>query len=101
MMKYIGVIERPDTITIDGYSTAKTVNGAIVDFGRYITKYFSKSEGEALIQYKSECLLVPQDDNKYFLTTEKVPCASNWNEDTEEMEYTDGNYYLCIRFITQ
>lgn len=97
-MKFIGVIERLETITIDGYSNAKTVNGAISDLGRYVMKHFSKSEGEALIQFKSECLSGFACKDEYMLTIKEVPCATNWNEETEEMEYTDGNYYLCMRF---
>lgn len=100
-MKFVGAIERPVTMTVDGYSNAKTINGAISEFGRYIMKHFSESEGSALVEFKSECLLSPQNDVEYFLTIEEVPCASKWNEDTEEMEYADGNYYLCMRFIKQ
>lgn len=98
-MKFVGVIERLETMTVDGYSNAKTIDGAIAEFGRYIVKHFSESEGKALIDNKSECLLAPQNDCEYFLTIEEVPCASQWNEETEEMEYAEGNYYLCVRFI--
>lgn len=97
-MKFVGVIERPETMTVDGYSNAKTANGAIAEFGRYIMKHFSESEGKALVDYKQECLLSPQKDCEYFLTIEEVGCASNWNEETEEMEHAEGNYYLCMRF---
>lgn len=98
-MKFVGAIERPLTITVDGYSTAKTINGAIADFGRYISKHFSQSEGEALIQFKSECLSGFVCKDEYALEVEDVPCASNWNDETETMEYEDANYYLCIRFV--
>lgn len=98
-MKFVGVIERPITITVDGYSNAKTVNGAIAEFGRYIAKHFDEGEGKSLIEYKSECVLEPDEYGGYFLTIEKVPCACKLNEETEEMEYSDGNYYLCMRFV--
>ncbi|MEY8352572.1 hypothetical protein AALB39_04355 [Lachnospiraceae bacterium 54-53] len=98
-MKYVGAIERQDTMTVDGYSNAKTINGAISEFGRYIVKHFSKSEGSALIENKQECLCFPVVDNEYFFTIEEVPCATQWNEESEEMEYADGNYYLCMRFV--
>lgn len=101
MMTYTGVIERETTITVDGYSSAKTMKGAIADFGRYIKKHFSEGEGENLIEYKEECLLSANNSyGGYFLEVEEVPCASNWNEEKEEMEYKDG-YYFCLvcRFV--
>lgn len=100
-MKFVGVVERSETMTIDGYSNAKTINGAIAEFGRYIAKHFSESEGSALVEYKQECLMNPSSDSDYYLTIEDVPSASNWNEETEEMEYADGNFYLCMRFVKQ
>lgn len=98
-MKFVGAIERSNTMTVDGYSNAKTINGAISEFGRYIAKHFDETEGSALVEYKSECLLNPINDEDYLLTIEEVGCACNWNEETEEMEYADGNYYLCMRFV--
>ena len=98
-MKCVGVVERKLTMTIDGYSNVKTINGAISDLGRYIAKHFSESEGNNLIEYKQECLMNPTNDCDYFLTVEEVPCASTWNDEAEEMEYTDANYYLCIRYV--
>lgn len=99
-MKFVGAIERPDTITVDGYSNAKTINGAISEFGRYIAKHFSESEGSNITEYKQESLCSPSEEeaSSYFFTIEEVPCAAQWNEKTEEMEYADGNYYLCVRF---
>lgn len=100
-MKFVGVIDRPETMTIDGYSNAKTINGAITEFGRYIMKHFSESEGSALVEFKQECLVSPDKDGGYYLTIEEVGCASNWNDETEIMEYADGNWYLCMRFVKQ
>jgi hypothetical protein len=100
-MKYIGVIERQKTMTVDGYSNAKTINGAIAEFGRYIMKHFSESEGSSLVEYKQECLLDSKkcEDGGYYFVIEEVECATNWNENTNEMEYADGKWYLCIRFV--
>lgn len=101
-MKFVGAVDRPLTMTIDGYSNAKTINGAISEYGRYIMKHFSESEGSALVEYKQECLIFPNDnDGGYFFTIEEVPSASNWNDETEEMEYADGNWYLCMCFVKQ
>ena len=46
MITYAGIIEREKTIIIDGYSSAKTVKGAIADFGRYIKNTLMKEKGK-------------------------------------------------------
>lgn len=101
MITYAGIIERKNTITVDGYSSAKTVNGAIADFGRYIKKHISEVEGESMIKYKEESLLAAKNsDGGYFLEVENVPCASTINEETDEVEYKDGyNFYLVCRIV--
>lgn len=108
-MKYTGIIERPNTITIDGYSNAKTIKGAISEMGRYIKKHISESEGNAIIDAKEEAIYNPcnetnsyiftNDPNNYFFTIEEVPCASTLNEDTDEIEYSEGRFYMVVRIV--
>lgn len=99
MITFADVIERKETITVDGYSSAKTLKGAIKDFGRYIKKHYSESEGSVLTDYPDESVVDPTEDADYFFQAEGVPCATRLIEETEEMEYKEGyNYYLVIRF---
>ena len=98
MIKFIGIKERETTTTIDGYSTAKTINGAIKDFGRYIAKHVSMAEGNNLISFTADCIQEPSKDCDYYLTIEEVACASRLNE-SQEIEYSKGNFYICLRFV--
>jgi len=101
MLNFVGIVDREGnaensgTITIDGYSTMKTVNGTIKEVGRYIAKNISELEGNSILQYPQESLCEPQEGG-YFFTIEDVGCASQLNDDTDEMEYKEGNYYFCI-----
>lgn len=101
MITYAGIIEREKTIIIDGYSSAKTVKGAIADFGRYIKKHVNEKEGKAMIEYKEECLCHSKNsEGGYFLEVEDVPCATNMNTDTNDVEYKEGyNFYLVCRIV--
>ena len=100
MMNFVKVVERETEIIIDGYSTAKTVNGALKDFGRYIEKNVSQSEGKAIIEYTIDMLLSVKDScNGYFLEIEEVGSASRLNEETEEIEYKEGNFYMVVKLI--
>jgi hypothetical protein len=86
---------RNNFITIDGYSSAKTIKGAIKDLGRFVSK-ININEGKTLISYTVDCLS-PQNGQEYFLIVEEVSCASREDENGN-MEYKDGNFYLCIGF---
>ena len=98
-MTFVEVTENESTVTVDGYSSAKTVKGAIADLGRYIKKYIDKGEGEGLIEYKEECLTpVERSEGGYFLEVENVSVATRINEITGDIEYKDGyNFYLVCR----
>lgn len=100
-MKFVGVIERETTITVDGYSNKKTELGAIREMGRYISNKLGYTvEGEGLVKGGKECLLAAKYScGGYFLEVEEVPCACQWHEDTEEMEYADGRWYVVCRFV--
>lgn len=104
-MIFTDVIERDNSFTIDGYSNRKTIKGAIKEFGKYIAKNYSEAEGNNLIEYQEECIQEPSQEDvrngltSYFFTIEEVPCASKLNHVTDEIEYSEANYYLCIRII--
>lgn len=98
-MIFVDTIEKTNTITIDGYSKAKTVNGALSDFGRYVKTHISESEGQAIIDYKEECLIPANSScGGYFLEIEEVPCATKCN-DLDEIEYKEANFYIVGRIV--
>ena len=98
-MIFVDTIERTNTITIDGYSKAKTVNGALSDLGRYIKTHISESEGQSIIDCKEESLIPASSScGGYFLEIEEVPCATKYN-DLGEIEYKDGNFYIVCRIV--
>lgn len=105
MLAFVGVIEREDTITVDGYTTNKTEKGIIKDVARAIRKY-SKTESDSLMEcvknydpdFDSPFLKGSESFGGYFFEYEEVPCASSWNEETQEVEYKNGyNNYFVIR----
>ena len=99
-MIYAQIENRKNGFThIDGYSKAKTVNGALKDLARYVLKY---NEGEAKfiidgIANKENPLI---NSEYYILECEEVGCASRINEETDEMEYKEGNFYLHLMYVT-
>lgn len=104
MTTYVEVIERETTITIDGYSSAKTLLGVMRDISRVVRKY---NEGEAEVYNVHSVreaveLLIPAKESYggWYCEVEEVPCASIWNEEKDETEYREGyNYYFCTRFV--
>ena len=99
-MTYMGIIDRENTVVIDGYSNRKTMLGAIKEFGRWIAKNVNKDEGTAIVESGIDGMLNAKDScGGYFLEAEEVPCATQWNEETEEMEYEEGRWYLCCRIV--
>lgn len=107
MLAYVDVIERKDTITIDGYTSNKTEKGIIRDVARAIQPY-SESEAQALL----DALKFGIDENNtpfvksadscggYFFEYEEVPCATKYNEETDEIEYKEGfKNYFCIQIV--
>jgi hypothetical protein len=101
-MKFVEAIERSEYITVDGYSTRKTVLGAIREMGRYIAQHYDKVEGEGIIRDGVESLCANDPEMfklgaVYCLEVEPVSCACKFNEDTDEMEYDEGNFYVVCR----
>lgn len=99
-MKFTGIIDRKDTIIIDGYSNKKTVKAAIKEFGTYIKKHVNEMEGNCIIENGIESILPACEScGGYFLEIENVPCACEYDEKTDTMKYSDGNYYLVCRIV--
>lgn len=107
MLAYVGVIINENTITIDGYTSNKTIKGIIRDVARAVEKY-SKVEADALRdcssdkidEYNNPFLDPKHSDGGYFFQVEETPCATRYNEETDEVEYKDGYHnYFCIRIV--
>lgn len=107
MTTYVEVIEREDTITIDGYTSNKTERGIIKDVARVVSKY-DQSEANTLLdylkmglnEYNTPFAKASESEGSYFFEYEEVPCATRYNEETDEMEYKEGYYnYFCIRIF--
>lgn len=104
MTTFVGIIDRAETITIDGYSSAKTINGVMHDIARLmkdicpceVQTFMTKGKQDAI-----DSLCTPEgSEGGFFVEVEEVSCASQINEDTDEMEYKDGyNYYFCTRVV--
>ena len=102
-MKYIGVIKRELTTTVDGYSNAKTIKGALNDIGRYIEKHLDFDEGRLLqVANKEEASETISIGNHsyldYGIEVEEVECATKIDEEGNVVEYADANFYVMVRF---
>lgn len=107
MLAYVDAVVRENTITVDGYTTNKTERGIIKDAARAIEKY-DKEEAKALLsflecgidEYNTPFAKATNSDGGYFFEYEEVPCATKYNEKTDEAEYKEGYHnYFCIRFV--
>ena len=103
-MKYIDTIERLATITIDGYSTAKTIKGVLNDMGRYIEKNINADEGRFLqVANKEEAYeflsIGNHDESNWGVEVEEVGCATKIDTDGNILEYSEANFYIMVRFV--
>ena len=107
MLAYVEVIDRTNTITIDGYTSNKTEKGIIKDVARAVEKY-DKEEAELLrsfvknkiSEYNTPFVKPENSDGGYFFEIEEVFCASRYNEEKDEIETKEGFYnYFCIRIV--
>ena len=105
MTTFVDIIDRSETLLIDGYSSAKTINGVMHDIAR-IMKSICPNEVQTFMtkgKQDAENLLdcTPKaSEGGFFVEVEEASCASQLNEDTDEMEYKDGyNYYFCTRVV--
>lgn len=88
---------------VDGYTTRKTILGAVHEIGKAIAK-IDAGEGEVLTSVKTaaeakETLIQNTSADTYCFELEEVSCASEWDEEKQEMNYEDGNFYFHIRFF--
>ena len=103
-MKFVQAEMRSNgTMNIDGYSANKTLKGALKDLARELAKY-DKGEAEAITKYIDDtCEMVKNgminEPGCYYIEAEEVGCASQYNEETDEIETADANWYLYIRYI--
>ena len=51
-------------------------------------------------EYNTPFFKATNSDGGYFFEYEEVPCATRYNEETDEVEYKEGYHnYFCIRFV--
>lgn len=107
MLAFIEAAEGKNTITIDGYTSNKTEKGIIRDVARAVRKY-SENEADALLshleydldEYNNPFIKNNYSENGYFFEYEEVPCATRYNEKTDETEYKERyKIYFCIRIV--
>lgn len=105
MTTFVGIINRPETLTIDGYSSAKTINGVMHDIARLMKSICSHEVQTFMTTGKQDAIdllgCTPKcSEGGFFVEVKEVSCASQINEDTGEIEYKDGyNYYFCTRVV--
>ena len=106
MTTFVDIIDRTETLIIDGYSSAKTINGVMHDIARIMKKVLpneydtfmtaNKKEAESLLKCTPK-----GSEGGFFIEVEEVDSARRINKDTDEIEYKDGyNYYFCTRVVT-
>ena len=89
-------------VTIDGYTTRKTYLGAVHEIGKLVNEIVP-GEGDWMISVKTErearesLVKNSMDIYNYCFELEEVCCASQFNEETDEMEYEEGHFYFMIR----
>lgn len=68
----------------------------------------AKEEAKALLsflewgidEYNTPFVKAANSDGGYFFEYEEVPCATKYNEETDEAEYKERYHnYFCIRFV--
>lgn len=53
-----------------------------------------------LNKYNTPFAKASESEGGYFFEYEEVPCATRYNEETDEMKYKEGYYnYFCIRIV--
>lgn len=101
-MKFVQIENRKGMINLDGYSDRKTLRGALRDLAREVAK-IDKGEADGITNYMADTLALVREGMSnepgcWYIEAQEVESACQWNEDTDEMEYADGHWYLYIRF---
>ncbi|EOS35454.1 hypothetical protein C804_01057 [Lachnospiraceae bacterium A4] len=105
MTTFVGIIDRPETLIIDGYSSAKTLNGVMHDIARLMKNICPCEVQTFMTKGKQDAIdllnCTPKgSEGGFFVEVEEVFGASQINKDTDEIEYKDGyNYYFCTRVV--
>jgi len=105
MTTFVDIIDRPETLTIDSYSSAKILNGVMHDIARLMKGICPREAKGFMINGKQDALDLLDCTSKdseggFFVEIEDVSCVMQYNEETDEMEYKDGyNYYFCTRVV--
>lgn len=100
-MTFVEIEKRNGMINLDGYSRNKTLKGALKDLAREVAK-LDKGEADAILDNLDETAAMASDmanvPDAYYIEAQEVPCASRYSEETDEIEYAEGRWYLYIRF---
>lgn len=105
MTTFVDIIDREKTLIIDGYSSAKTINGVMHDIARLMKKVLPNEYDTFMTANKEEAenLLActpKSSEGGFFVEVEDASCACKYNEDIDELQYKDGyNYYFCTRVV--
>ncbi len=105
MTTFIDIIDRSETLIIDGYSSAKTLNGVMHDIARLMKNICPCEVQTFMTKGKQDAIdllnCTPKgSEGGFFVEVEEVFGASQINKDTDEIEYKDGyNYYFCTRVV--
>ena len=91
------------TFNVDGYTTKKTILGAVHEIGKFISE-IEEEEGTILTSIKTEkeakeALIRNTSADSYCFELEEVSCASMYDEEADEILYAEGKYYFHIRFF--
>ena len=102
-MKFVQIENRKGMINLDGYSDRKTLRGALRDLAREVAK-IDKGEAAGITDYMDDTLALVRDGMTnepgcWYIEAQEVSIACQYNEDTDEMKYADGRWYLYIRFV--
>ncbi len=94
MTTFVGIIDRPEILTIDGYSSAKTINGVMHDIARLMKSICPHDVQTFITKGKQEAIdlldCTPKgSEGGFFVEVEETSCASRINEDTDKMEYKE------------
>ena len=103
MTKYIAIEERHGMVNMDGYTTSKNFEKAVLDVAKAVAKV-DKGEADNLkmyINYGDSPLVKNIEYDAYCFEMEEVPCASKIDEKTDEVITSDGAWYFHIRFVKQ
>lgn len=101
MTKYIEIEERNGMISMDGYTTLKTFEKAVLDIAKAVSK-INKNEADALIgsiNYGESPICQNIGFYEFCFEMEEVGCATKYDESKDEMVTSEGAWYFHIRFM--